>query len=838
MIQKVRVEYLKGFLLGLFAVFTLVCKAQSVNQQVKDSALLSGDSVLQTSLGKDSAKISATVVDLRKKSDFSDKDMSSLLMKMESLILQLNKDIAILRRGFDTLEIGEKIPAIERGLDRFQASLGKMQPGSNIRNLNSIKVALQQAQRMVKRYQETINEYSKYLAKLSENKAKSITDSLLNKMPADSLLRINYLAKFDPVIQKWKIHDSLLTGAIKSIGLLQSRISGSYLKCTELMDEVNGKIKNVQANLLRRDAPFLWQANRSDDGSSLEDNVRFGVKRNFYISLFFLSLNIGYIFFALFLGAIFLFLNQVSVRKLRKADNPGWDLPLHFLKNRIWLPTLLGLFTLLPFNMKNPPAALVESLWLLMLVTATLIRWKDWPVPFRRMWIGIIVFFILFSSDTFLQDTSNTERRILAVLNLGATVLGWFMYKEVLKDKTRYHNLMSESILIFLIINLVSFLMNLTGWVNLARLLSNSASLSITLLLALQIIREILLEFVYLQVEAFKNFNLSGYTEFNKMKEKFRATLGVITIILWILALSWSLSFFDIINDIVGGFLVQRRTLGEFSFSFSSILVFIGVIWISMLLARLVTFIFHGDNSKVTSSRKNKSGSLILFSKLGIYTLGILMAFAATGIPMDKMAIILGALGVGIGFGLQNIVNNLVSGVILAIEKPMEIGDVIEIGTQVGTVKEIGFRSSKIATFDGSVIIVPNGDFISQQLINWTHSNNNYRRVEIIVGVKYGSNLEQVKSIINTIIQEDPDVAKFPEPNILVNEFANNSVNMRILFWTSDYDKWVILKSKIHQEIYESFTENDIEIPLPQTDLHIKSIDPEVAEILRGKAKE
>jgi len=266
--------------------------------------------------------------------------------------------------------------------------------------------------------------------------------------------------------------------------------------------------------------------------------------------------------------------------------------------------------------------------------------------------------------------------------------------------------------------------------------------------------------------------------------------------------------------------------------------VFVAVIWISMQAGKLVTFIFHGDDKNIVGSRKNKSGSLILFGKLGIYTIGVLLAFAATGIGMDKFAIVIGALGVGIGFGLQNIVSNLVSGVILAIEKPMEIGDVVELGTRVGTVKEIGFRSSKISTFEGSVIIVPNGDFISQQLINWTHSRNNYRRVEIIVGIRYGSNIEQVKKIIDTIIQQNPDIAKYPFPDILVNEFASNSVNIRVLFWTSDYDKWVTLKSKIYQDIYEAFAENGVEIPFPQTDLHIKSIDPGVAEALRGKSNQ
>jgi potassium-dependent mechanosensitive channel len=834
MIQKAWYRYLKGFLIGIIVFFSMMCEAQPLHKKAKDSALQTRAGIDST----DSAKIKATAVDLRNKSDHSDTSLSLSLMKLEKQVIQLNKDIALLRQGFDTSEISEEMPAIERGLDRFEASLGKMQSGTNLRNLNSIKVALQQVQKMVKKHQETLNGYSETLAKISVNQARSAADSLLKKMPGDSILRINYLAKLNPVVQKWKINDSLLTAAIKSVGLLQSGISGSYLKCAELLNEVNAKIKNIQSNLLRRDAPFLWQVKTASDANSLSENIQLGFKRNFTISLYYLSLNAGSLFFVLFLGAVFFVLNQVSVRKLRKSNAPNWEVPLHFLKNKIWLPTLLVVFTLLPFSMKNPPAGLVQFLWLLMLLAATLIRWKDWPVAFRRMWIGIIAFFILFSIDSFFPEADLTERSLLVIFNLAATALGWYMYREVLKDKSRYHALMDESILIFLIVNLLAFLMNLGGRVNIARILSNSAVLSIALLLALQIIKEILLEFVYLQVEAYKHFSLSGFVEFNKMKERFRTTLSVITLTLWILALAWSLNLYDIVEESVGNFLMQKRTLGEFSFSFSSVLVFVGIVWLSMLAGRLVTFIFHGDDSNVVGSRKNKSGSLMLFGKLGIYTIGVLLAFAATGIGMDKFAIIVGALGVGIGFGLQNIVNNLVSGVILAIEKPMEIGDVIELGTRVGTVKEIGFRSSKISTFDGSVIIVPNGDFISQQLINWTHSNNNYRRVEIIVGVQYGSNLEQVKTLIDTIIQNNPDVAKYPAPNILINEFASSSVNIRVLVWTADYDKWVLLKSKMYQEIYESFAEHSIEIPVPQTDLHIKSIDPGVAEALRGKSNE
>ena len=110
--------------------------------------------------------------------------------------------------------------------------------------------------------------------KISEDQAKSVADPFLSKMPGDSLLRINYLTKLNPVIQKSKTNDSLLTRAIKSIGLLQSGISSSYLKCTELLDEVNEQIKNIQSNFLRRDAPFLWQAKTASEGSTLGENIQ------------------------------------------------------------------------------------------------------------------------------------------------------------------------------------------------------------------------------------------------------------------------------------------------------------------------------------------------------------------------------------------------------------------------------------------------------------------------------------------------------------------------------------------------------------------------------------
>jgi small-conductance mechanosensitive channel len=185
---------------------------------------------------------------------------------------------------------------------------------------------------------------------------------------------------------------------------------------------------------------------------------------------------------------------------------------------------------------------------------------------------------------------------------------------------------------------------------------------------------------------------------------------------------------------------------------------------------------------------------------------------------MDKITIIIGALGVGIGFGLQTIVNNLVSGIILAFEKPIEIGDQIEVGGRLGKVKEIGIRSSKLATFEGAEVIIPNGDLLSQHVVNWTLSHN-HRRVEIIVGVSYGSQLAQAKEVLEKILLENENVDKSPAPAVLVHQFNSSSIDFRLLFWT-DIELWINSKSEIILAIDKAFKEQGIEIPFAQMVVH------------------
>jgi potassium efflux system protein len=277
-------------------------------------------------------------------------------------------------------------------------------------------------------------------------------------------------------------------------------------------------------------------------------------------------------------------------------------------------------------------------------------------------------------------------------------------------------------------------------------------------------------------------------------------------------------SFFVPILD----YFSESRQIGDFTFSFKSIFLFIFIIVISGVISKIVSFLASDTKSSSSNTKSSGLGSYLLLIRIGIIGVGVLIAFASAGIPLDRITIIISALGVGIGFGLQTLVNNLVSGLIIAFEKPVNLNDIIEINGQIGTMKSIGIRSSIINTWDGADVIIPNGDLLSQHLTNWTIGSSK-RRFEIQVGVAYGSDLTVVKNILNDVLINNKLVLKNPLPMIWVSKFSDSSIDYSIKYWVPHFNFGNDVRSELLIEIDEAFKNNGIEIPFPQQDIHIQS---------------
>lgn len=270
--------------------------------------------------------------------------------------------------------------------------------------------------------------------------------------------------------------------------------------------------------------------------------------------------------------------------------------------------------------------------------------------------------------------------------------------------------------------------------------------------------------------------------------------------------------------------IIRERKLGSVVITIGSILAFFFTLWISMLITRFVRFILQDEILTHFEMPRGVPGAISMMVKLSLMTLGIILAFGAAGIDMSQITILIGALGVGIGFGLQNIFNNLISGLILAFERPIQTGDIIQIASinLTGEVKEIGIRASTVRTFDGAEVIVPNGNLISNEVINWTLSDHR-KRQEIIVGVAYGTDTTKVLEILNKVVPGQDNVLKNPSPFIIFLGFGESSLDFRVLFWTH-FDNGLSTKSAVGIAIDEAFKKEGIVIPFPQNDLHLRSV--------------
>ena len=211
-----------------------------------------------------------------------------------------------------------------------------------------------------------------------------------------------------------------------------------------------------------------------------------------------------------------------------------------------------------------------------------------------------------------------------------------------------------------------------------------------------------------------------------------------------------------------------------------------------------------------------------------------LFAVNAGGIALNKFTVLTGALGVGVGFGLQNIINNFVSGLILQFERPIRIGDVVDLGAGVsGPVTRIGIRSSTVQTWQGAEVIIPNATFISGNVTNWTLSESR-RRLDLPVGVAYGSDPKLVKELLERPAVQHPDVLTSPGPEAFFMGFGDSALNFELRFWVMQESNTVRVMSEVALEAMRLLAEAGIEIPFPQRDLRLRSVDAEAAAALSG----
>lgn len=366
-----------------------------------------------------------------------------------------------------------------------------------------------------------------------------------------------------------------------------------------------------------------------------------------------------------------------------------------------------------------------------------------------------------------------------------------------------------------------SILASLVGYADLADFLVQNLLISLITLSGLAILRGLVRELIgaWLRSGFMREALEIRHVARNRIKFWLRALLDVVLIVFGtvIIASIWFSPF--------GEFWAEARrllsgvTIGGVTISFSDLLVALVIFAAILLLTRLCQRVLRSQVLPQTGFDSGVQNSLSAgFGYIGVI-LAMVFGISALGVDLSNIALIAGALSVGIGFGLQTVVSNFVSGIILLIERPIKVGDWVMVGGNEGTVKQITVRSTELQTFQRASVIIPNSDFISTSVTNWTHKDH-YGRIEVAVGVAYGSDVEKVRQVLLDCAEKHERVLTSPEPQVLFLNFGASSLDFELRCFTSEVSYRLSISSDLRFAIDKAFREAGIEIPFPQHVVH------------------
>jgi potassium efflux system protein len=297
--------------------------------------------------------------------------------------------------------------------------------------------------------------------------------------------------------------------------------------------------------------------------------------------------------------------------------------------------------------------------------------------------------------------------------------------------------------------------------------------------------------------------------------------LDVIVAAAWVLA---ALQLFELVNPaaaVLRGVLDARLRVGELDLSADRALgvaVFVVVAW---LTARILLFALDEDVYARLDLPRGVPYALSTLTRYGLLLVGFLLALGALGFDLTRVTILVSAFGLGIGFGLQQIINNFVSGLILLFERPIQVGDSVQLGDLLGEVMRIGIRSSTIRTVEGAEVIVSNASLLEDKLTNWTLSDRK-RRVTVDIGVAYGTDAARVIALLGDVARQFPEVLPEPAPDALLVGFGDSALDFQLRFWT-EQSGWARLRSDLCVALQGALTSAGIQVPFPQREVHIRS---------------
>ncbi|HEU4769976.1 MAG TPA: mechanosensitive ion channel domain-containing protein [Pyrinomonadaceae bacterium] len=606
------------------------------------------------------------------------------------------------------------------------------------------------------------------------------------------------------------------------VALQQTVAAQSGIIATEL-DRLKSAMAEAQRGLLEVDSPPLWQVqftSRTEDsaarrllrGSTAEDLLR--------VATFIRANRVAIVVVTILTLIVLSFLMRLRSGGEKKIlQDPG-----SILNRPVSLGLLIFLVAMMPMLFAAPLSVIGFANLIAVFPMMTLLRPRLSKLS-QRMLLVLVASVLLWHLIKFLQIATWLKRDLFALLVLGVIAAFVLFVRESHRAGTQPRPIVLIAMYTAVALLALAFLANVFGYVRLSDLLTQGTLVSAyrgLVLYTIVVVGSLLISFA-LNAKTTQRFAVL-VTNRDRLARRIVFALAVAMFLIWAHTTLNVFAIRDVVYGALGYALNYQITIGSASFAVRNIVAF----WLTLFFGYLVASVTRAILGEGILPRfqlaRGLPNAIATITHYVLLVLIFLLALAAAGVELSKFTILTGAFGVGLGFGLQNVVNNFVSGLILLFERPIRVGDFLEIKGVSGEVTKIGFRSSTVHAFDGSDLIIPNATLISEQVTNWTLTGTR-RQALLNVHVAYGNDPTKVRDLLRDTVSAHSEVLKFPAPTALFIGFGDSALNFELRFWAPRPEVVPELKSDVALSIAAALQQEGITVPVPQRHLHITGLN-------------
>ncbi|SEO96204.1 Mechanosensitive ion channel [Flavobacterium sp. CF108] len=685
----------------------------------------------------------------------------------------------------NTFHLFGEIKRTESKLDLILASLKGANP--NVRNQQMYRIVLKEIEQELNDQNKAIDHRNANLEKIKGKILDLRKDKTLFTLIKDTIRRKQFKTELASLKKRYLKTDSLMTKNQEVLNTKKRLTVEHKIAVSNALTTVETKLEKSGISILKKEYPSLWSTD-STAKKVVSHNIKAKVIIEENVAAYYLSYKAGgLITLCFFMGLLAWYISRNL--KYLKSNGHAENLSLFnfkYLNRGVILPVIIiGLNIAIVTNL-YAPALFLELLQLGSLGVLTILFKNDWSGKSMRNWLLLFgLFFALCFLDLFIE-VGLFQRCSFIIINILGIRYGLVQIKS-LKDQLYIKGFFKWASIIFIGLNGLSILYNIFGRVSLSNMLSLTAFISLTQIVALSVLLKIILEIILLQIYTTRiKRGIEKIFDYENVSDTLKKPFIIIISYMWLVVIASNLNIWESLRSSLGTLLSRPNTIGSITFTLGNIVLFFIIVWAAHLLQNYVAYFFGEIEDENEENINKRQHSKLLITRLIVLIVGYLLAVAASGMPLDKLSILLGALGVGVGLGLQNVVNNFVSGIILIFDKPIQIGDVIDISSESGRVKSMGLRTTKINAPNGAEIIIPNGNLLSQNITNWTYTDN-FKLVDIAIEISGDATPEDINATILSSLESLPLVNNTKPSQIYYNSISDGKFKIQIKFWCSIY---------------------------------------------------